>query len=174
MGNNYSPPKVDKVNNAVEEQVRSEQSSPIIAAEFTPVDLYKEVIDNFIKFLKKEIHNGNLEERQAFQRQFINSVWAMLKLDDSQVKPILDHFVVSISENKDVFDFSNVLAPLYSIEKTTSSTVTDRYKKFMMFIITFSENAKRRQVFLSKFDMTKFESLFEPVSRERIHNYVYR
>ena len=107
MGNNYSPPKVDKVNNAVEEQVRSEQSSPIIAAEFTPVDLYKEVIDNFIKFLKKEIHNGNLEERQAFQRQFINSVWAMLKLDDSQVKPILDHFVVSISENKDVFDFSN-------------------------------------------------------------------
>lgn len=180
MGNAYQPPKLEKRENTVVKQVKDEaQADRVLGVSSVNVqmsadDIYKKNITDFASFLKGEIAAGTLEERQKFQRTFFNSIPAMLRLSDAQVKAVLDHFLRTIAENRQVFDYSNVLSPLYTIESQLNKVEVERYKRFMLFIILLSDNARDRQRFLANFDMTKFTSMFDPVTKQRLTNYVYR
>lgn len=175
MGNAYEAPKVDKRNTAVAAQVATEKKeaeAPKVPV--TPATIYKSGIDNFVEFLQGKRFAGNLEERQKFQLQFVDSIWPMLELSDGLVKDILDHFVIKIVENKDTFAFSNVVAPLFTVETQRAKDVMDRYKQFMLFIIMYAENARDRQRFLAMYDVPKFVNTLTPIAKQRLTNYVYR
>lgn len=180
MGNSYEPPKLEKRENTIVKQVKDEaQADRVLGVssvnmQMSAEDLYKKNITEFADFLKGNISSGTLEERQKFQRTFFNSVPAMLRLSDNQVKIILDHFLLTIAENRDVFDYSQVLAPLRSIESQLNKVEVERYKRFMLFITMLSDNARNRQRFLANYDMVKFTSMFDPITKQRLTNYVYR
>lgn len=179
MSNRYSPPQIEKRNNAVEEQVAAEENmdkSTGVPTEKVPTDavgIYKQGIDKFKEFLGGNFE-GNLDDRKKFQRDFIRNCWSMLELSDAQVKEIMDHFIVTIAENRDLFDYNKLIAPLFSLESELPSTETERYKRFMLFVTMLSENAGDRNLFLQRYDMVRFENMFSPTAKLRLHNYVYR
>lgn len=180
MGNsNYTPPNVERRNNAVDEQGASEEKMdrstgvPTEKVNTDVVSIHKSGIDDFRSFLAGDKYAGNLEERQKFQRDFMRSIWSMLELSQAQVKEIMDHFVITIAESPDMFKFENICAPLYSIESSLPADEVLRYKRFLLFITMYAENARDRARFLELYDMVKFEAMFGPTARQRIHNYVY-
>lgn len=180
MGNSYQPPKLEKLDNTVIKQINDEASADrVIGVSSTNMqmaadDLYKKNITEFAQYLNGEIHSGTLEERQKFQLDFFNSVPAMLRLDDAKVKAILDHFLITISENRGVFEYSTLVAPLFTLASKLPTAELDRYKRFMLFITMLSDNARDRQRFLANFDMVKFTNMFDPVTKQRLTNYIYR
>lgn len=175
MGNSYETPKVEKRNNTVAVQVAAEEVVATTPREpVTPATIYKNGIDTFVEFLKGNVFAGSLEERKKFQLQFVDSIWPMLELPAQYLKPVLDHFVMAIVENKDVFNFSNVVAPLYSVEQDRAADVMDRYKQFILFMIMYAENARDRQRFLAMYDVRKFANSLTPNAKQNITNYVYR
>lgn len=172
----YVKPTVEKLSTAINEQVKEEVAQPVggTPVNVTAVDIYKEAIDNFRKFINGEIYNGDLEERKKFQRSFITSVWGMLELNDAQVKEVLDYFIKTINDFPGIFEYNKIAAPLFTIESTLAASEVKRYTRFLVFITLFAENARNRELFRSQFDMPKFEQLFSPVAKQRLHNYVYR
>lgn len=177
MGNNYTPPEVEKVGSAIEAQTAEQvnESAVIVGREVkTAADVYKNSIDDFVKFLNGELYAGSLTERRKFQIDFINSIQNFLELDYEQTKEVLDYFLITIGANKDAFDWNKLVAPVASIEGITGAVVLTRYKRFMLFITLLSDYAKVRTQFTNMFDMTKFEAMFSQKARENLHTYVYR
>lgn len=176
MGDNFNPPKIEKRNNAVAEQTTEAQETKTTTAREvnSPVDIYKNGIDEFVKFLKGEIAGGTLDERRAQQKKAIQTCWGMLDLDYAQTKESLDYFLITVGQNQNAFEWSNILAPLNALEGKMSASEITRYKRFMVFITLLSEYARNRTQFTQMFDMTKFEAMFPAKSRENLHNYVYR
>ncbi|AEV89532.1 hypothetical protein OBP_095 [Pseudomonas phage OBP] len=175
MGNAFEPPKVDKRQNAVAVQVAAEvKEAEAPRVPTTPATIYKNGIDTFVRFLKGEVFGGSLEERKKYQLQFVDSIWPMLELSDALLKDILDHFVIQIVENKDVFNYNSVCAPLFSVESDRATDVMTRYKQFMLFIIMYAENARDRQRFLAMYDVPRFTNTLTPIAKQRLTNYVYR
>lgn len=176
MSDKFSPPKMEKRNTAVAEQVATEKESIVINASGpqTAVDIYKSAIDEFVKFLKGEVAAGSLDERRKFQKSFVKSTVGMLDLDYQDTKAVLDYFLVTVSEEQNAFSWNNVLAPLASIEGAMSNSDLNRYKQFILFITLLSEHARNRTQFTQMFDMTKFEASFPLKARTNLHNYVYR
>lgn len=178
MGDKYNAPKIEKLSNAVEEQVAQEaklDTSLKVLTEKVPTDavgIYQQGITAFKDFLAGNFE-GNLETRKKFQRDFIRGLWNILELTDVQVKAILDHFVITIAENPQTFDYNNIIAPLFAIESDMPSEEATRYKRFMLFMTMYAEHARDRKRFLEKYDMVKFENMFNPVAKQRLHNYVY-
>lgn len=103
----------------------------------------------------------------------MRTIWAILELDDVKVKAILDYFVTSIVEAPTLFNYDKILAPLFTLESSLPAEEVTRYKRFMLFIIMYSENARDKRRFLENYDMVKFENMFNPVAKQRLHNYVY-
>ena len=177
MGDNFTPPKIEKRNNTVENQqvaeteTTTEQMGRIVNG---PQDIYKNGIDDFVSFLKGEIGGGTVEERQNNQKSFLKTVWGMLELDYPQAKECLDYLLIKVKEEQNIFEWSKVLAPLRSLEGIVSATEIARYKRFMTFITLLSEHVRDRTTFTKMFDMTKFESQFSEKARTNLHTYVYR
>lgn len=175
MGNSYEAPKVEKRKDVVTQQVAAEvKAAEVPAAPVTPATIYKNGFNDFVLFLKGEKFAGELETRQQFQLNYIDGLWAMLELPDATLKQILDHYVVTIMENHSLFEYHNVLAPLFTVEGKRASDVMDRYKRFMMFIIMYAENARNRGRFLEMYDVPKFVNMLTPTAKQRITNYIYR
>lgn len=182
MGNNsVVPPSVEKRNNAVDLQVGAEKGNDTVigvsssnAAAVDASTIYIRGIDDFLLFLKGEKAAGTLEERQKFQRSFFDSVPPMLRLDDNKVKAILDHFLIVVSDNREVFEFSRIVAPLFTLESSLNKEEVERYKRFLLFITLLSDHARDRKRFLAQFDMVKFTNMFDPITKQRLTNYVYR
>jgi hypothetical protein len=176
----YVKPTIEKLDNAVDTQVKEEsnlsthmgvKSEPVRA---TAVDVYKESIDTFRKYINGEIYRGSPEDSRKFQRSFITSVWGMLELNDAQVAEVLDYFVKTINEFPTVFENNKIAAPLFSMESTIPISELKRYKAFLVFITLFADNVRDRQRFIAQYDIVKLESMFGQVARTRLHNYVYR
>lgn len=180
MSNSYSPPKLEKRANTVAKQTADREVADMVigvASQPQPTDaasIYITNISAFVKFLRGEEGSGTPDERRRYQLRFLDSIWAMLRLEDPQVKRILDHFLITIGENPDVFEYNNVLRPLYSCENERPAQDVTKYKRFMLFMITLSAHARDRQRFLKQFDMTKFSNMFDPITKQRLTNYVYR
>lgn len=180
MGNGYKPPQVEKRQTAVNIQADQDKagdkvigvtSQPVVS---TPEELYKKNITNFTAFLKGEIHGGNPEERQKFQLDFFRTVFNILRQDQHRVKTILDHFLIEIAKNRDAYEYSKVLAPLFKLESKLPADEVARYKRFMLFITMLSDNAKNRDRFRAQFDTVSFANMFDPVANQNIINYVFR
>lgn len=180
MGNSYKPPEVEKRNNTVVKQVNDESTADrTIGISSTNAardasDIYKKNIDQFSEFLQGKTHSGTLEERQKFQLDFFKGLPEMLRLDDAKVKAILDHFLITIAENRTAFEYSSVMAPMFTLKSRLPAADVERYEKFMLFITMFSDNARDRKRFLAMFDMTKFTNMFDPITKQRLTNYVHR
>lgn len=180
MGNQYKPPQVEKRNNTVAHQVDQDKDNDntigVSSAPFirTPESIYQENIDNFTKFLKGEIHGGSLEERQKFQLSFFKNIPALLRLDAQKVKVILDHFLIEISKNRDVYEYSKILAPLFKLESKLPAEDVARYKRFMLFITMLSDNARNRDRFRAQFDTVTFANMWDAKANQNIINYVFR
>jgi hypothetical protein len=178
MSDKFTAPKVEKRVTAVNEQIAQEaemDNSMKVLTQKGPtdvVDIYKEGIDNFRNFLAGNF-SGDLEARKEFQRNFMRTIWAILELDDVKVKAILDYFVTSIVEAPALFNYDKILAPLFTLESSLPAEEVTRYKRFMLFIVMYSENARDKRRFLENYDMVKFENMFNPVAKQRLHNYVY-
>lgn len=180
MSNSFEPPKIEKRNNTVSQQVSAQAKMDKVIgvpSEVTVTDaasIYMNGIDTFVKFLRGEHAAGTLEERKKFQLEFFDSIWPMLRLDDAQVKRVLDHFLITITGNPDAFEYSTVLRPLYAVETQRPKQDIEKYKRFILFMITLAENARDRQRFLKQFDMVKFSNSFDPIAKQRLTNYIYR
>lgn len=178
MSDKFTTPKIEKRVNAVDEQITAEttlDTSMKVATQKPTtdvVDIYKQGIDGFRDFLAGTV-TGDLETRKVLQRDFMRTIWGALELNDAQVKAILDHFVVTISESPNLFSYDNIVAPLFPLESSLPSEEVLRYKRFMLFIVMYSENARDKRRFLENYDMVKFENMFSPVAKQRLHNYVY-
>lgn len=178
MSDKFTTPKIEKRVNAVDQQVASEATLdtsmkvPTQKVTTDVVDIYKQGIDGFREFLAGNF-SGDLEARKKFQRDFMRTVWGALELNDAQVKAVLDYFVVTIAENPNLFGYDNIVAPLFPLESSLPAEEVLRYKRFMLFIVMYSENARDKRRFLEKYDMVKFENMFNPVAKQRLHNYVY-
>jgi hypothetical protein len=177
MGDNFTPPKVEKRQNAVTAQVEAEQQNTqenetrVVNG---PVDIYKNGIDDFVKFLKGEIAAGTLEERRNQQKSVIKTCWGMLEMDYAQCKEALDYFLITVGKNQNAFEWNNVLAPLSTLEGLINASELVRYKRFIMFITLLSEHARSRDTFTQMFDMTKFTAMFATKAAQNLHNYVHR
>lgn len=177
MGNNFTKPTVQKRENAVEQQMTAEQENVQQNSERvvgTPVDIHKNGIDMFVKFLKGEFGGGQIQERRKYQKDFIQTVWTALEMDYQNTKQVLDYLLITINKEKEAFEWSTVIAPLASLEGVLGNGELERYKRFMMFITLLAQYAKNRAQFTRMFDMTKFESMFPATSRQNLHTYVYR
>lgn len=180
MGNGYKPPQVEKRQTTVEIQANQDaagdkvigvSSQPVIN---TPEAIYKKNIQTFTAFLKGEVNGGTLEERQKFQLDFFHSVFALLRLDQHRVKSILDFFLIEISENRKVYEYSSILSPLFKLESKLPANEVACYKRFMLFITMLSDNARQRDRFRAQFDTMTFANMFDPVAKQNIINYVMR
>lgn len=180
MSDNFAPPTIKKLDNAVAAQVASEEKMdkslkvPTEKVTTDPTTIYKNGIDNFTKFLAGEIHSGSLEERIQFQMSFLDDLWLMLKLDEQSLKIVLDYFVVQIIENRHLYSDGTIAAPLYRVEPLRSAQEILKYKRFLLFITTFADHARDRQRFLQQFDVAKFGAMFGPEIKQKLSNYVYR
>lgn len=180
MSNKFIPPAVKKLNDAVTEQVTAEESldTSIKVPAAKPItdaaQIFCTGIDQFAAFLKGELHGGDLAARQKFQLSFFDSLNNMLSLNDAQVKTVLDHFVLTIAKDRTVFEYNNILAPLFTVESKRPAEDVARYKRFMLFITLLSENGGNRDRFVSMFDVVKFVNSFNPVIKQRLSNYIYR
>jgi hypothetical protein len=177
MGNNFTKPTVDKRENAVEQQMATEQENTQAQAErvvTTAVDVHKNGVDQFVKFLKGEFGGGSVKDRQKYQKDFIQTIWTALEMDYHNTKQVLDYLLITINEEKDAFEWSAVIKPLTTLEGVLGDTELTRYKRFMTFITLLAQHARNRPQFIRMFDMTKFESMFPPTSRQNLHTYVYR
>lgn len=180
MSNNFEAPKISKLNNAVAEQTAAEEKMdkstkvPTERVVQDPVDIYKNSIDGFTNFLAGKLANGNLEERQKFQLDFFDNLFLMLKLDETRLKQILDYFVIQIVQNRHLYNDGAVLAPLYTVEPKRPAQDVLKYKRFILFILNYAENAKDRPRFLANYDVVKFASMFSPEIKVKLTNYVYR
>jgi hypothetical protein len=177
MGDNFNPPKIERRNNTVDTQAETDQQNT--QAQETrqvtsPVHIYQNGIDEFTKFLRGEIGGGSLEERQKIQKSFLESVWNFLKMDYSNMKEVMDYFLVTVKQNPNEFAWDKIISPLAVLEGTVNSTELTRYKRFMMFATLLSEYARNRNQFTTMFDMTKFEAMFNGQARTNLHTYVYR
>lgn len=177
MGDNFNPPKIEKRNNTVDDQVATDEQNTqeTKTREVTsPVHVYMNSIDEFVKFLKGEIGAGNLDERRAIQKSFLDSVWGYLRLDYKDMKEVMDYFLITVKANPNEFAWNKVVAPLSTLEGVVNSTDITRYKRFIMFVTLLSEYTRNRNQFTQMFDMTKFEAMFNGQARSNIHTYVYR
>lgn len=177
MGDNFTPPKIEKRDNAVQLQADAEQQNTQQNEKRTvegPVDIYKNGIDEIVLFLKGEMAAGTLDERRTMQKSIIQNCNDMLELDYAQCKEVLDYFLITVGKNPNVFEWSNVLKPLNAIEGKMSTSDITRYKRFILFISLLSEHARTRTTFTQMFDMTKFESMFPEKARQNLHTYVFR
>lgn len=180
MGNQYKPPQVEKRNNTVAHQVDQDKDNDntigVSSKSFirTPEAIYQENISTFTKFLKGEVYGGSLEERQKFQLDFFKSIPAILRLDQHKVKAILDFFVIEIAKNRETYEYSKVLAPLFKLESKLPGEDVARYKRFMLFITMLSDNARNRDRFRAQFDTVSFANMWDAVAKANITNYVFR
>lgn len=180
MSNNFEAPKLKKLDNAVAAQEAAEEKMdkstkvPTERVVTDPVDIYKNGIDEFTKFLAGEIHAGNLEQRNKFQLDFFDNMFAMLKLDEDRLKSCLDYFVIQVVQNRHLYTDGTIVAPLYHVEPKRPAADVLKYKRFMLFLITFAEYAKDRPRFLANYDVVKFASMFSPEIKQKLTNYVYR
>lgn len=173
MSNKFKGPEVTKSNDAVTEQIK-EEAVPLVAQRATPGTIYINGINNFLSFIKNEKFSGSPEERQKFQLSFIDSLEGMLSLDDVELKKTLDHFIKVILENKDVMNYTNILAPQKAVNSKRSEQVMEQYKRFMLFIMMLADHAKDRKRFQAYFDVTKFINMFNDTIKQRLTNYIYR
>lgn len=177
MSNSFNKPTIETRESAVATDVPVAATADTVVGterETTPATIYKNAITDFKDFLNGSKSSGDLAERKRIQKVFIKNLWKALELEDNQVKEILDHFLITIAENKDTFSDDKIIAPLYALEGDMAASELTRYKRFMVFITTLSEYARNRTQFLSRFDMTRFEAMFSPAAKVRLHNYVYR
>lgn len=174
MSSSYTPPSVSKRTSAVEKQIEEETVTVEETKPVTTEDIYKEAIDKFVLFVKGDLYSGQVEQRTAFQLSFIDSVNNMLKLDEMKLKTVLDYFVKTIATNRTILNDSDIISPLYSVESLKPAQDILRYKRFMVFLITYSDNVKDKQRFLANFDVAKFANMFGEVIKQNLINYVYR
>lgn len=182
MGKGFVPPVIEEKDNAIaiqSEEVKSMDTSIGVPANKTPVgpaDIHKNGFNNFILFLKGESHNGSLEERSEFQCDFIDSIPRLLTIGGQVAFDALDHMVTEIHANREVFNISDVFAPLYVVETTKkrSIDVIKRYRAFMTFMIGLADNGPRRAQYIANYDVRKLVAEFSPAAGQTLNNYVYR
>lgn len=178
----YKPPVIDTRSDVVTDQSKKMGEMdktlgvPTEVVPTTPATIYKNGFDKFILFLKAEFKNNSQEERNDFQISFMKDIVNLLQIDQNQAHEVLDHWVVSIAENKAAFGQNSLFAPLYSIEKEKLAPAADidRYKKFMLFMTMLSANIKVRDHFISNFDVSKLVHMFPANAAQTLNNYAYR
>lgn len=177
MGDNFTPPKIERRSNTVDAQAETDQQNTQeqeTRQVSSPVHIYQNAIDDFTKFLKGEIGAGSLEERQKIQKSFLESVWGFLKLDYPDMKEVMDYFLIKIKQYPNDFAWDKITAPLAVLEGKVNATDLLRYKRFIMFASLLSEYARNRNQFTQMYDMTKFEAMFSGQAKTNLHTYVYR
>lgn len=178
----HKAPVVELKASAVTEQAALEKTQdksigvPAARVVTGPADIHKNTIDNFILFLKGEKFNASLEDRSGFQARFMDEIPKILAVKYGIVEDVLDHLVISISENRKLFGQNDALANLYMVEKTKLRPVSEieRYKKFLVFFIMLSDNVQNRQRFIAGYDVRKLCHEFGPEAAANLNNYIHR
>lgn len=180
MSNKFPAPSIKKMSDAVTEQVKLEEGLddsikvPSSKGITDPAQIFMNGIDTFADFIKGKVYNGSLAEKQKYQLSFMDSLNDMLSLSDAQLKTVLDHFLITIAKDRRAFEFNNIVAPLFTVEKMRPAEDVARYKRFVLFITLLSEHAGNRQRFIDQFDVVKFVNMYNPVIKQRLTNYIYR
>ncbi|QDH47158.1 hypothetical protein PQC07_gp200 [Aeromonas phage D3] len=178
----YIPPVTEQRDSAVVLQGEKEKNMdtsvgvPTEVRPTTPVEIYKDKIDEFVGFLKHENNAGQPEIRAKYQVGVITMFDLILGMDYNEMEEVIDHLVITIGKHPHVFTNSNTLAPLYAVEnrKLLVAASIQRYKWFMTFFIGLSNNIRQRAQYVEGYDITRFISMFPVKARENLHNYIYR
>ena len=178
----FIPPEVQQRENAVGDQVKQEAKMdnmvgvPSTASVSRPGDIYKNRIDDLVKFLKHEINSGTTNARTDYQGKVIDSFNQLVELDYVQFEDVMDHFIRTVARNETVFGDAELFSAVYHVEsrKTRPVDQIQRYKWFMTFFVGMARNIRERARYVAGHDITKLLSKFPVGARENLHNYIYR
>lgn len=178
----YIPPEVEIQPTAVDQQQKKQEGQdtaigiPAEQRPTTPADIYKNRIDDLVKFLKHEIHAGKPDARADYQAKVIDMFALIMGMDYKQFEVVMDHLVKTIVRNPLVFNDNDLLAPVMAVEnlRKVPTEHIQRYKQFMTFFVGMAKNIRIRSQYVAQYDVTKLISTWPQKGRENLHAYILR
>ncbi|QDB70254.1 hypothetical protein CF8_0086 [Aeromonas phage CF8] len=142
----------------------------------TPATIWKNGFNLFVDFLKGDHLSGDLIKRPLFQAEFMDSIPRILELDQNLAHEVLDHWLITIAENRRTFGQNQLFVPLYAVEKDKMRPISEiaRYKMFLVFMVMLSDNAQVKSKFIANFDVAKLVHEFSGKAAQTLNNYIYR
>lgn len=148
MGKDYDPPilevyeaqKDDTDDTVVYDKQITADGNPTIITPTTLKDIYIKAIDNFHLFVLGKYASHSVQARQTAMIEFIQLFDNILKLEYSDAKEVLHHFLGKINENLQVYQNGEMFAPIYTMKKIPYNIKVDRFVHLIVFLVGLAKN----------------------------------